>query len=76
MGGASARMGYRRGVYRVLVGRHEGKGSLGRPRCAWKDNIKMDLQNVGCGCVGWIGLAVDRDEWRALVHAVMNLRAP
>jgi hypothetical protein len=66
----------RRGVYRVLVGKTEGKIPPGRPRCRWEDNIKMDLQEVGCGGVDWIGLAQDRDRWRALVNVVMNLRVP
>jgi hypothetical protein len=65
-----------RGVYRVLVGKAEGKRPLGRPRRRRKDNIRMDLQKVGCGCVDWIGLAQHRDRWRALVSAVMNLRVP
>jgi len=70
------RMGERRGVYRVLVGKPEGKRPLGRPRRRWEDNIKMDLQEVGCRCMDWIGLAQDRDGWRALVTAVMNFRVP
>jgi len=69
-------MGERRGVYRVLVGKPEGKGQLGRPRHRWEDNIKMDLREVLCGGVDWIELAQDRDRWRALVSAVMNLRVP
>ena len=64
----------RRGVYRILVGKLEGKRPLGRPRRRWEDNIKMDLQEVGCECMDWINLAQDRDRWRALVNAVMNLR--
>jgi len=64
----------RRVVYRVLVGKPEGKIPLGRPRRRWEDNIKMDLQGVGCGGMDWIELAQDRDRWRALVDAVMNLR--
>ena len=65
-------MGERRGVYRVLMGQPRGK-PLGRPRRRWEDNIKMDLQEVGCGGVDWIELAQDRDRRRALVNAVMNL---
>ena len=72
--GNVARMGERRGVYRVLVGKPEGKRLLGRPRRKWEDNIKMDLQEVGCGGMDWIELAQDRDGWRELVTAVMNLR--
>ena len=63
-------------VYRVLVGKPEGKRPLGRPRRRWVDNIRMDLQEVGCGQVDWIGLAQDRDRWRRLVSAVMNIRVP
>jgi hypothetical protein len=66
--------GERRGVYRVLVGKPEGKRPLGRTRRRWEDNIKMDLQQVGCCGYGLIELAQDRDRWRALVNAVMNLR--
>jgi len=69
-----ARMGDRGGVFRVLVGKPERKRPLGRPRLRWKDNIKMDLQEVGCGVMDWMELAQDRDRWRALVNAVMNLR--
>ena len=71
-----ARMGEERGPYRVLVGKPEGRRPLGRPRRRWVDNIRMDLQEVGCGYVDWIGLAQDRDRWRTLVSAVMNLRVP
>jgi len=69
-------MGESRSVYRLLVGKHEEKKLLGRPRSRWKDNIKMDLLNVGRGGMDWIDLAQDRDRWRALVNAVMNLWAP
>jgi hypothetical protein len=65
-----------RGVYRVLVGKPEGKRPLGRPRHRWEDNIKMVLQKVGCGGMDWIDRAQERNRWRALVNAVMNLRAP
>jgi len=74
MGGACSAYGERRGVYRVLVGKSEGKRPLERPRRRWEDNIKMDLQEVGWGGMDWIELAQDRDRWRALVNAVMNLR--
>ena len=74
--GHVARMGEERGVYRVLVGKPEGKRPLGRPRRRWVDNIRMDLQEVGCEYVDWTGLAQDRDRWRTLVSAVMNLRVP
>ena len=69
-------MGERRGVYRILVGKPEGKIPLGRPRRRWEDNIKMDLQEVGCGGMDWIELDPDRNRWRALVNAVMNLGIP
>jgi len=65
-----------RGVYRVLVGKLEGKGPKGRPRRRWVDDIRLDLQEVGCGYMDWVGLAQDRDRWRTLVSAVMNLRVP
>ena len=71
-----ARMGEERGVCRVLVGKPEGKRPLGRPRRRWVDNIRMDLQEVGCGHMDRIGLAQDRDRWRRLVSAAMNLRVP
>jgi predicted small integral membrane protein len=67
-------MGEARGVYTVLVGKPEGKRPLGRPRRRWEDNIRMDLQEVGYVGMDWIGLAVDRDRWWAIVNAVMNLR--
>ena len=63
-------------MYRVLVGKPEGTRPLGRPRHRWEDDIKMDLQEMGCGGMGWIELAQDRDSRRALVNAVMNLRVP
>ena len=63
-------------VYKVLVGKPEGKRPLGRPRRRWEDNIRMDLQEVGLGYEDWIGLAQDRERWRALVSAVRNLRVP
>jgi len=66
----------RRGIYRVLVGKPEGRRPLGRPRPRWKDNIKIDIQEMGCGGIVWIDLAQDRDRWRALMTAVMNLRVP
>ena len=69
-------MGGERMVYRVLVGKPEGRRPLGRPRSRWVDNIRMDLQEVGCGYVDWIGLAQDRDRWRTLVSAVMNFWVP
>jgi len=74
--GHVARMGEEKGAYRVLVGKSEGKRPLGRPRRRWVDNIRMDLQEVGYGSVDWIGLAQDRDRWRTLLSAVMNLRVP
>ena len=76
MGGACSTMGERRGIYRVLVGKPEGKSPLGRPRGRWKDNIKMDLQDVGRRGMDWIELAQDRDRWRAVINAVMNLWFP
>jgi hypothetical protein len=66
-------MGKGRGVYKVLVGKPEGKRPLGRPRRRWEDNIQPDLQEVGCGGMDWIELAQNTNRWRALVNAVMNL---
>ena len=63
-------------MYRVLVGKLEGRRPLGRPKRRWVDNIRMDLQEVGCGCMDWIGLVQDRDKWRKLVSAVMNIQVP
>ena len=74
--GHVAPMGEEREMYRVLVGKPEGKRPLGRPRLRWVDNIRTDLQEVGCGYMDWIGLAQDRDRWRTLVSAVKNLRVP
>jgi len=74
--GHVTRMGEERGVYRVLVGKPEGRRPLGRPRRRWVDNIRTDLHEVGCGYMDWIGLAQDRNRWRTLVSAVMNLRVP
>ena len=74
--GHVALMGQGRGLYRVLVGKPEGKRPLGRPRRRWEDNIKMDLQEVGGSCGDWMELAVDKNRWRALVSTVMNLRVP
>jgi len=74
--GHVARMGEKRRVYRVLVEKPEGKRPLWRPRRRWVDNIRMDLQEVGCEYMDWIGLVQDRDGWRTLVSVVMNLRVP
>jgi len=71
-----AHMGEERGVYRILVGKPEGKRPLGRLRRRWVDNIRMDVQEVECGYIDWTGLAQDRDGWRTLVSAVMNLGVP
>ena len=69
-------MGEKGGVYRVLVGKLEGKRPLRKTRLRWEDNIKMNLQEVGCGGMDWIELAEDRDRWRALVNTVMKLQVP
>jgi hypothetical protein len=69
-------MGEKRNAYRLLVGKPEGKRPLGRPRRRWVDNIRMDLGEVGWSHVDWIGLAQNRDRWRALVNSVLNLQVP
>jgi hypothetical protein len=69
-------MGERRGAYRALVGKPEGRRPVGRPRRRWEDNIKMDLRLGGGGGVDWIDVAQDRDRWRAVVNTMMNLRVP
>jgi hypothetical protein len=71
-----AQMGSKRNVYIILVEKQEGKRPLGRPRRRWVDNVKMDLREIGWGSMDWIDLAQDRDQWRALVNTVMNLRVP
>jgi len=75
MGRASSRYEERRGAYSVVVVKHDRKRTLGRPRLKWEDNIKINLQELGCGGMDWMDLAEDRDRWRALVNAVMNFRA-
>jgi hypothetical protein len=76
MAGHAARIGKNRNAYRSLVGQPEAWRPLGRPKRRWLENIRMDLVEVGCGVVDWIGLAQDRDRWRALVNSVLNLRVP
>jgi hypothetical protein len=76
MGGPCSRMGEKRNAYRLLVGKPEGKRPLGKQRRRWGDNIRLDLGEVGWGDVDWIGLAQDRNRWRALVISVLNLRVP
>ena len=76
MGWACGVYGLGEGVYRVLLVKSEGRRPQGRPRRRWVDNIRKDLQEVGCGYMDWIGLLQDRDRWRTLVSAVMNLRVP
>jgi hypothetical protein len=76
MGGSYSAYAESRGAYRVLVGKHEGKRSLGRPRRRWEDNIKMELQEVVCEVTDWIDVAQNRDRWRALVNVVMKHRVP
>jgi hypothetical protein len=74
MGRTCSTNGEKRHAYRILVGEPEGKRPLGRPRCRWDDNIRMDLREIGWGSMDWIDLAQDRDKWRAHVNTVMNLR--
>jgi hypothetical protein len=74
MGRACSTHGEERNAYRILVGKPDGKKSLGRPRRRWEDSIKMDLREIGWGGMDWIDLAQDRDQWRALVNTVMDLR--
>jgi hypothetical protein len=74
--GHVARMGEKKNTYRLLVGKLEGERPVGRPRCRWVDNIRMDLGEVGWGDLDWIGLAQDRNRWRALMNLVLNLRVP
>jgi hypothetical protein len=76
MGGPCSTNGEKRSAYRLWVGKPEGKRPLGRPRHRWVDNIRMDLGEEGCGDVDWIGLAKDKNRWRALVNSVLNLRVP
>jgi hypothetical protein len=76
MGGVCSADGEEMGIYMVLLGKREGKRPLGRTRRRWEDNIRMDLQELECGGVDWIGLAQDRDGWRALGNAVINFRVP
>jgi hypothetical protein len=76
MGRACSTNGVKRNVYRILVGKPEGKRPLGRPRRRWVDSVKMDLREIGWGDMDWIDLTQDRDQWRALVNTVMNLRVP
>jgi hypothetical protein len=71
-----ARIGEKRNAYRILVGKPEGRRPLGRPRRRWVDNIKVDLREIGWDVMDWIDLVQDRDQWRALVNTVMNLRVP
>jgi transposase len=76
MGRACSTNGVKGDAYRILVGKSEGKRPLGRPRCRWVDNIKIDLREIRLDGVAWIYLAHDMDQWRALVNTVMNLRVP
>jgi hypothetical protein len=76
MGRACSTNGEKRNAYRMLVGKPEGKEPLGRPRCRFVDNIKMDRREIGWGSMGWIDVAEDRDQWRAFVSTVMNFQVP
>jgi hypothetical protein len=76
MGRACSMHGAKRNAYRILVGKPEGRSPLGRPRCRWEDNIRMDLREIGSGGMDWIDKAWDRDQWRALVNTVMKLQVP
>jgi hypothetical protein len=76
MGWACSTSGEKRNAFRLFVGKPEGKRPLGKPKCGWVDNIKIDLGEAGLGGMDWIGLAQDKDKWRALVNSVMNLRVP
>jgi hypothetical protein len=76
MGSACSSKGETRNAYRILVGKPEGKRPQGRPRHRWVDNIKMDLKEIGWGGMDWIDLVPDRDQWKALVNMIMNLRVP
>jgi hypothetical protein len=76
MGGACSTNGEKRTAYMILVGKPERRGPLGKPRCRWVDNIKMYLREIGLCGVGWIDMAQDRDQWRALVNTVLNFWVP
>jgi hypothetical protein len=76
MGRACSTKGAKRNTYRILVGKPEGKRPLGGPRLRWVDSIRLDLREIGWGGMDWIDLAEDREQWRALVNTVMNLRVP
>jgi hypothetical protein len=76
MGGACSTNGEKINAHRLFIGKPEGKGPLGRPKCNWVNNIRMDLGEVGCGDIDWTGLAQDINRWRALVNSVLNLRVP